>query len=96
VEEAVDREINLGDDRAPDMVWTGSGWLPDAGAMLRDLGVADGATFTVDFYPATLEALTALWKRQKATEAALDRLFPGWQMGPAACLPNCQGACCQD
>jgi hypothetical protein len=93
VEEAVDKEISLGDDRAPGMVWTGSGWLPNAGAMFRDLGVVEGDTFTVDFYQATLEALTALWKRQKAAEAALDTLYPGWRVH--GCPPGCRGACCE-
>lgn len=65
--------------------------------MLADLGVP-AFLVTVDaFVEQSVLAATivALWKRTKATEEALDRVFPGWQMDNA-CLPNCQGACCQD
>lgn len=48
------------------------------------------------------KAINLLYKRQdelitrlKATEAALDRVFPDWRSGSMACLPNCQGACCE-
>lgn len=47
--------------------------------------------------PADLkDVLVELATRLKATEAALDRLWPGWQMGTLTCLPNCNGACCND
>jgi hypothetical protein len=95
VEEVVERlEISVGsaNPAAEGMVWV-DGWVPDAGTMLKDLGVVSGDD-TVPFPGTVMSALTALWKRQQATEAALDRLFPGWRMGPAACLPDCRGACC--
>lgn len=42
----------------------------------------------------TIETTIELAKRLKKAEAALDRLFPGWQM-EGACLPDCRGACCE-
>lgn len=44
--------------------------------------------------PAVMEVVRELAARLKAAEAALDRVFPGWRMDNA-CLPNCQGACCE-
>lgn len=41
-----------------------------------------------------IETTIELVKRLKKAEAALDRLFPGWQM-EGACLPDCKGACCE-
>ncbi len=64
--------------------------------MLADLGITYWSV-TMDAFQdqeVLAETVVKLWERQKAQEAALDRLFPGWQMGPAACLPNCRGACC--
>lgn len=42
-----------------------------------------------------LDVAAELVKRQKALEAAMDRVFPGWRLGTLACLPNCQAACCE-
>lgn len=41
-----------------------------------------------------VELAVELVNRLKATEAALDRVFPGWRL-PGACLPDCKGACCE-
>lgn len=87
-----------------DNVMAGEGWVTGAGAMLHDLGIVpEGRTnFTLPAGETMLGALTELWKRQNhqnarldLLDAALDRLFPGWRMGRDACLPNCQGACCE-
>lgn len=67
------------------------------GAMVVDLGVpANIATLDMlDDNPELAAMLVELWDRQVKLAAAMDRVFPGWQMGNAACLPNCQGACCE-
>jgi hypothetical protein len=75
------------------------------GEMVADLGVSANLS-TLDALEANPElgaCLVEVWHRQvhlagrlDTLAAAMDRVFPDWRSGPMACLPNCQGACCQD
>lgn len=70
-------------------------------AMREDLGLI--RVWADDTPVETLQAeVVEIWHRQvhlagrlDTLAAAMDRVFPEWRMDNA-CLPNCQGACCQD